>query len=83
MEEVGYITETMARVHREEMPKEVEENALTQGRKKLQRGEGRRRGGDRWGITPTKRGKKKDRLLRQQCLDLQLLLPGTGDLSTA
>ena len=47
MEEVGYITETMARLHREEAPEGGEENALMQGRKKLKRGEGQRRDGER------------------------------------
>ena len=47
MEELGYIAETMARAHRQEAHEEWDEQALMQGRKKLKRGEGRRRNRER------------------------------------
>ena len=37
----------MARSHRQDAPEEGDEQALMQGRKKLKRGEGRRRQGER------------------------------------
>ena len=67
MEEVGYIAETIARTHRQKAPEEGDEQALMQGRKKLKRGEGRRREGERTDDYDEEEGDEVDRLLRQQC----------------